>query len=343
MESCIAKELRLFFSPVAIIFTDQKPENCLQFTEGWWGCVISMLSRAAEGKTAVFDRKTSGCLGGGVGLGFGNTYGKFPGGIEYFLSKGRGEGYLEGEAYKKTPELAKCFVDNLPMVEIPYTYVVFKPLAQVDPEKETPQLVTFYANADQISALVVLANYGRKNNDNVIVPFAGGCQTVCLLPYRESKREFPRAVIGITDIAESSLKDCDNLELSVLRSPVSGTVIKRYKNPGEVGVPGQPVAVVADLSNLYITANIEEVHLYKIKPGQKADVTIDSYPGVKLEGSVISIGDATVSTFSLLPPLNTGENFVKVVQRVPVRIGINNYEGVRLLPGMNAIVRIYIK
>lgn len=134
-----------------------------------------------------------------------------------------------------------------------------------------------------------------------------------------------------------------NPELFVVKSPISGTVIKKIGNVGEVGVPGQPIAMVADLNSLYITANIEETELYKVKVGQKVDFTIDSIPGVKFSGQVTSIGDATVSTFSLLPAQNTGGNFTKVVQRVPVKISIKNYQGRRLLPGMNAVVRIYVK
>lgn len=140
-----------------------------------------------------------------------------------------------------------------------------------------------------------------------------------------------------------NLKAGDNLDLSVIKSPVGGTIVKKYGNVGEVGVPGQPIAMVADLGSLYITANIEETKLYKVKVGQKVDFTIDSIPGVGFNGQVISIGDATVSTFSLLPSQNTGGNFTKVVQRIPVKIGIKNYQGQRLLPGMNAIVRIYVK
>ena len=83
---------------------------------------------AAKGKTVVFDRKTYGCIGGGAGLGFGNTYVQFPGGIEYFLSTGNKEfcqtelgnvmvknmpAISHGEGYKKTPEFAKSFADAL--------------------------------------------------------------------------------------------------------------------------------------------------------------------------------------------------------------------------------------
>jgi multidrug resistance efflux pump len=134
-----------------------------------------------------------------------------------------------------------------------------------------------------------------------------------------------------------------NLDLSVVKSPITGTVIKKIGNVGEIGAPGSPIAMVADLKNLYITANIEETELHKVKPGQNVDFTIDSIPGVDFSGQVISIGEATVSTFSLLPSQNTSGNFTKVIQRVPVKISIKNYQGQRLLPGMNAIVRIYIK
>ncbi|HPZ43173.1 MAG TPA: efflux RND transporter periplasmic adaptor subunit [Bacillota bacterium] len=134
-----------------------------------------------------------------------------------------------------------------------------------------------------------------------------------------------------------------NLDLSLIKSPISGTVIKKIGNVGEVGVPGSPVAMLADLNNLYITANIEETELARVKPGQVVEFTIDSTPGIKYSGRVLSIGEATVSTFSLLPSQNTSGSFTKVVQRIPVKIGIDGYQGQRLLPGMNAVVRIYVK
>ncbi|MHB1044266.1 MAG: HlyD family secretion protein [Eubacteriales bacterium] len=134
-----------------------------------------------------------------------------------------------------------------------------------------------------------------------------------------------------------------NLDLSVIKSPVSGTVIKKIGNVGEVGVPGQPIVMVADLKSLYITANIEETELNKVKPGELVEFTVDAFPGKHFTGSVISMGEATTSTFSLLPSSNTGGNFTKVVQRVPVKISIKDYQGLRLLPGMNAVVKIHVK
>lgn len=142
---------------------------------------------------------------------------------------------------------------------------------------------------------------------------------------------------------EFNLSQSANLDLAVIKSPISGTIIKKIGNVGEVGVPGSTLVMVADLSSLYITANIEETKLYKVKPGQSVSFTVDSIPGVQFTGQVISLGEATNSTFSLLPSQNTSGNFTKVVQRVPVKIAIKNYQGQRLLPGMNAIVRINVK
>lgn len=203
MESRLAKDLHLTSKPVAIILTNEKPEGALQFQAGRWGCVMAMLRAASGGKTAVFDRETVGCGGGGVGLGFGNAFHTSQagntGGIEYFLSTGRGEGYSEGEGYRKTPELAAGFVSNLPIIDLPYTYRVFKPLEQVDPAKEQPCLVAFYVNPDQLCGLVVMANYDRPDLYNVTIPHCSGCQGVFLIPYHETQSENPRAVAGMMD------------------------------------------------------------------------------------------------------------------------------------------------
>lgn len=225
MESKIAEALNLKYVPVAILWTDEKPEEAGQFKEGKWGCAMWMLASAAKGKTVSFTKDTYGCWGGGVGLGFGNQYLKFPGGLGcfyYFLSTGneqweRGketakqienfvtkdflEDFRKGEGYLKSPEMVKDFVENMPIMEIPSKYAVFKPLAQVDGEKEQPEIVIFLATPDQLSALVILANYGRKGTENVTIPYAAGCQTIGIFPYKEAKSDNPRAVVGLTDIS----------------------------------------------------------------------------------------------------------------------------------------------
>ncbi len=198
MESLLVKKLNLQYEPVAILLSNEKPEGALQGKEGQWSCIIPLFLAAAKGKTAVFERKTTCCLGGKKGLGFGQ-FPNYPGGIEYFLSTGK-SGVFEGEGYKKTPELGKEFVEYLPLTDVPYEYVIFKPLAQVDTDKEKPEVIVFYVNNDQLSALAVLANYYRPGNENVVMPFSSGCQSIFLLPYGEGQKENPRAVVGLTDI-----------------------------------------------------------------------------------------------------------------------------------------------
>lgn len=215
MLSRIAEELKLRYSPIAVVFTDDKPEGALQFKEDARGCVVALFTAAAKGRTVVVDRKTVGCFGAITGLGFGCAYDKVPGGIDYFLSTGRGPGYPEGEAYKKTPELAAETVAHFPTTDIPYEFVVFKPLDEVDADVETPVLVSFWVNPDQLSALVMFANYARPGNENVIVPMAAACSTVCLIPYHESQQQTPRAVIGLTDVTARPFIDPDILAFTV--------------------------------------------------------------------------------------------------------------------------------
>jgi multidrug resistance efflux pump len=140
-----------------------------------------------------------------------------------------------------------------------------------------------------------------------------------------------------------TLSSSSNLDLVVIKSPVSGTVIKKIGNVGETGVTGQPIVMVADIDRVYITADIEETELSRVRPGQAVDFTVDAFPGVDFTGQVSSITNATTSTFSLLSSTNTGGNYTKVVQRIPVKISINSLQGCRLMPGMNAVVKIHIK
>ena len=225
MESKLVKALHLKHQPVALIWSNEKPEGAMQFQEGKWGCAMWLVANAAKGKTSVCDVKTFGCFGAGVGLGFGNQYKNFPGGEAgfcHFLSSGNAsreggmavaeqvkpymradayDNFLHGERYIKTPEGVEKFIGCLPMMEIPTAYLVMKPLGDVDLARENPRSIIFFVDPDQLSALVVLANYGRGDNENVMIPHAAGCQAIGIYPYREGESERPRAVVGLTDIS----------------------------------------------------------------------------------------------------------------------------------------------
>lgn len=225
MKSRMAEALGLKKEPVAILWTDDRPPLAKEFKKGKWGCVMWLFTAASQGKSAVVSADTYGCWGGGVGLGFGNQYLNFPSGMEgfcRFLSTGNAgwdkgletarqmeayvskeflEDYLRGEGYLKTPVLVEDFVKTLPMTQVPSRYVLFKPLSEISSEGDPPRVVVFLADPDQLSALVILANYGRSGNENVIIPYAAGCQTIGIYPYREAESSSPRAVVGLTDIS----------------------------------------------------------------------------------------------------------------------------------------------
>ena len=225
MKSVIAEMLGMKFSPVAITRTDVRPPKALQFKEGRRACAMYLFACAAQGRTAVADRATCGCFGGMTGLGFGTGYENFPageGGFCGFLSSGNGHTaqgraigeklaarspefahhYLEGERYKRGPDLVREWLGDLPMTFDAPAYVSFRPLADVDVESgDTPDVVVFSVNAEQLSALVVLANYGTSRSDRVIIPFGSGCQLVGILPFAEGASPTPRAVVGLTDLS----------------------------------------------------------------------------------------------------------------------------------------------
>ncbi len=223
MKSRIADTLNLRYQPVAILWTDEMPASAVQFAPGRWGCVMGSLAAVADrGATAVFGRETYGCWGGGVGLGFGNCYEKFPGGTDGFcgfLSDGNGqteqgraaaeacsewmrgslrEHFLHGERYRKSPEVVRGWLDALPVTDVPAEYVVFKRFDQLE-SGETPVVVVMLADADQMSGLVVLANYRHSDSFRAVIPHAAGCQSIGIFAYPGAFSDGPRAVVGLND------------------------------------------------------------------------------------------------------------------------------------------------
>ena len=128
----------------------------------------------------------------------------------------------------------------------------------------------------------------------------------------------------IVEQAEAELKAAE-LDLSYTRitAPVSGIVTRKSVQLGHRIQPGQPLMSLVPVESLYITANYKETQLTDVRVGQKVDVEADTYPGFVYHGHVDSISFGTGSAFSLLPPENATGNWVKVVQRVPVKIVID--------------------
>jgi len=133
-----------------------------------------------------------------------------------------------------------------------------------------------------------------------------------------------------------------NLSYTKIRAMESGSVANKTVEVGNYVQPGQTLfSVVPD--TLYVTANFKETQLTDVRPGQRAAIRVDAFPGLQLEGRVDSLQRGTGSQFALLPPENATGNFVKVVQRVPVKITFNDPgQALRWMsPGMSVEARIY--
>jgi len=136
-----------------------------------------------------------------------------------------------------------------------------------------------------------------------------------------------------------------NLQYAVIKAPARGVVSRKSVNPGQVIQAGQPLLSLVQTDEVWITANFKETQLNEMRPGQKVILTVDAYGGKQFQGKVDSIAAATGARFSLLPPENATGNFVKVVQRVPVKIVLDTGQDPDnlLRPGMSVSPTVYTK
>ena len=158
------------------------------------------------------------------------------------------------------------------------------------------------------------------------------------LSFDEGQKVVESQILGRLDSANA----IDSaIEQSLVRCPINGVIIKKQANVGELATAGQTIGYVVDPQKLYITANIEETKIDKIKVGQEVDITIDQHEGAAVKGKIRSIGKASTSAFSLLPSSSSG-SFTKVVQRIPVKIEIDSTD-LELTVGTNVGIKIHIK
>ena len=155
---------------------------------------------------------------------------------------------------------------------------------------------------------------------------------------KEGEAAVKNQILG--HIEASNLTD-ENVESSLLRTSINGIVVKKEAEEGQYVSVGSTLAVMIDPEKLYITANIEEIKVEKLREGQSVDIKIDQFEGEAFQGKVEYIGKASNSAFSLLPSSSSG-NFTKVVQKVPIKIQLEK-NNANLLPGTNADIKIHIK
>jgi membrane fusion protein, multidrug efflux system len=162
----------------------------------------------------------------------------------------------------------------------------------------------------------------------------------------EGIRARAAAAAARIELAKASVKQAElNLEYTTIKAPVAGLVSRKSVEPGQVVQPGQPLLAVVSLDEVWVTANFKETQLDKMKPGLPVTINVDAYDGAKFSGRVESIAAATGARFSLLPPENASGNYVKVVQRIPVRIALDRDTDPRhvLRPGMSVVATVQVE
>jgi membrane fusion protein, multidrug efflux system len=136
-----------------------------------------------------------------------------------------------------------------------------------------------------------------------------------------------------------------NLQYTTIRAPVAGVVSRKIAEVGQIVQAGQPLMALIPLQDVWIIANFKETQLTNMRPGQRVTVTVDAYGGKEFKGHVDSLAAATGARFSLLPPENATGNYVKVVQRVPVKIVLEPGQDPEhlLRPGLSVTPTVYLK
>jgi uncharacterized protein (DUF169 family) len=226
--------------PIAFYYTDEEDVSGPPAKADH--CLIANLVKVRKGTPLRFGKETIGCAGGKRYTGY--AEGLRPD-FEYFLSCGI-PGKMEGERYKKSPELVREVMAKAPRVKAPKRYIVFKRWDLLE-ENEEPEVVIFFAIPDVLAGLFTLASFDTTEESGVIAPFGAGCGSIVLYPYLEKDKPNPRGVIGMFDPSARPYVPPDvitfaapmakfarmvgNMEESFLITPTWSKIYQRISNP----------------------------------------------------------------------------------------------------------------
>ena len=201
--------------------------------------------------------------------------------------------------------------------------------------------------AQEVSLKVRLANANRDLHRGEALQ-KGGFITVADLDHL--KTVYEDLLAQLTEIRKLEFVNRTALETTeshplnyTIHSPLDGQVAERIAQVGQVVSKGQAVVSLVDHRDTWVTAKVKETRMGRVRVGQPVDITIDAYPGQKFHGHVFQILPTSAAAISLLPPENASGTFVKVTQRIPVRITIDDARGVTLRPGLSTEIRIHVK
>jgi len=224
MESVIARNLQPEFAPVAVVWSNTIPDDTLQFKKDKFGCILYLFAEASRrGKVAGGNRETITCNGGRAALGLGVDFdasdelldrfaASFSKGLKSTKNRSTYQAQIEaapknwkallefGERRHCSAELAREWIlDGLPRYDIPYEYVLFKPLRHTD-SGENIRAVIFPVNPVELSGLVTLAGSVMLGTDPVQVPQGADCNSITAFAYAQAESTDPRAVLGMLGI-----------------------------------------------------------------------------------------------------------------------------------------------
>jgi membrane fusion protein, multidrug efflux system len=242
--------------------------------------------------------------------------------------------------------------------------------AQADLDRYRPLLATGDVSKFQYDAVEAAARVAKSELEAAQEQLAAAQQTVeiaranansskarlarsqsLLMETKAREQEIPiseaayKSALANADRAKATLEQAElNLAYASIKAPISGQVTQKTVNLGQYVLPGQLLFTLVPLREVYVTANFKETQLAHVHPGQRAQVHVDTY-NRSFEGIVDSIAAASGSRQALLPPQNATGNFIKVVQRIPVKILVKQSSDSRyiLRPGMNVEATIYTR
>ena len=196
--------------PIVFYYTDTPAGEELIQSSANHRCIMLDISKVFTGRSICFNTDSFSCFGGKRYLGYSQELMK---NFEYFLSCGI-PGKLEGERYKKTPELVKEFIEKAPTFEAPGKFIIFKRWDKLQ-ESDEPDVVIFFAPPDVLSGLFTLANFDVSGPNGVICPFSAGCGSIVQYPYLEKESDCPKAVLGMFDVSARPYVPADVLTFSI--------------------------------------------------------------------------------------------------------------------------------
>jgi membrane fusion protein (multidrug efflux system) len=211
-------------------------------------------------------------------------------------------------------------------------------LAQAAADSAQANLAAARKRASAAESAVVEAQAKQAYAEGLLAAAKTGPQQVAAAAAQAKNAQ------AAVDQAKAAVDQAElNLSYTTIRAPVAGRVTRRTARPGQYLQVGQTVMALVQ-PNVWVTANFKENQITHMNPGQNVDIRVDAYPGQVFHGKVDSIQAGSGARFSMLPPENATGNYIKVVQRVPVKIVLDAEASRRCLlaPGMSVVPRVYV-